>query len=251
MRLLIANANTSLKVTDLVMQVARRYASPENDLVGATGAFGARVIASRAQNAIAEHAAVDLVARHARTCDGVLLAVSYDPGLRALRELLDVPVVAITEASLLAAMMHGTRIGLIVWGQGSLGLYRELIDFYGFGSRICGLRRIDVPAPYDGGRAEALDQAAVVAAQELIETQEADIIVLIGAVLAGRSAILEQHLPVPVVDGIRCAVPMLEAMVRVGARKARVGSYATRGNDECVGLSLDLDGALASAPPYG
>lgn len=100
MRLLIVNANTSQRVTDIVADVAKGLCSPGTELRFATGTFGASVIASRTENAVAAHSTVDLVARHAGGCDGVLIAVSYDSGLRAARELLGVPVVGITEAAL-------------------------------------------------------------------------------------------------------------------------------------------------------
>jgi allantoin racemase len=240
MRLLIINSNTSAAVTDVVAAASQRFASPGTELAFATGSFGAQVIASRTENAIAQHATVDLVAQHAGGCDGVLIAVSYDSGLRAARELLQVPVLAMTEASILAAMTLGSRIGLVVWGQGATELYREVIDSYGVGSRICGARRVNRPMPTDAASRSDLDAALIAAAEDLVEADEAEVIVLVGAVLAGRSCDLEQRLPVPVIDGIRCGVPMLEAMVRIGAKTPARGSYVTPYQRNSRGLSPAL-----------
>jgi len=237
MRLLIVNSNTSQRVTDVVAAAARRFAAPGTELDFATGTFGAGVIASRTENAIAAHATVDLVARHAHSCDGVLIAVSYDSGLRAARELLGVPVMGITEASLLAALTLGTRIGLVVWGRGAVSVYLETIDSYGLGSRICGTRRLDMPFT---GEDAALDDALLGAARDLVSRDDAEVIVLVGAVLAGRSLGIECRLDVPVLDGVRCAMPMLEAMVRIGARPAASGSYAAPGARATDGLSAEL-----------
>ena len=43
-RVLIANPNTSSYVTELLLAVARRWASPSMQLQGATAAFGAAAI---------------------------------------------------------------------------------------------------------------------------------------------------------------------------------------------------------------
>src|SRR5436309_5199695 len=85
MKLLVVNANTSPQITELVVAEARRAAAPGTDIVSATGRFGARIISTRAENAIAQHALVDLVAEHHHGCDAVLIGVSYDTGLAAAR----------------------------------------------------------------------------------------------------------------------------------------------------------------------
>ena len=57
---------------------ARAVAQVSTEIVPVTGNFGARVIATRTELAIAEHATIDLLAEHAPGCDAVLIAVSYD-----------------------------------------------------------------------------------------------------------------------------------------------------------------------------
>jgi len=245
MRLLIINSNTSERVTDMVATAARGLASPTTDLVFATGSFGASVIASRTENAIAGHATVDLVAQHAHDCDGVLVAVSYDSGLRAARELLGLPVLGLTEASLLAALTLGTRVGLVVWGRGAISLYLEIIDSYGLGSRICGARKLDIDVPTGETAENEMNEAILRASNDLIERDNAEVIVLVGAVLSGRSYQLQDRLPVPVLDGVRCAVPMLEAMVRIGAKAPVCGSYSIPAGRETEGLSENLKSKLA------
>src|SRR4051812_47582906 len=131
MRLLVVNANTSESVTEAVAAEARRVAAPGTEILPVTGAFGARVITTRAENAVAEHALLDALARHQGAFDAVLIAVSYDTGLRAARELMPVPVVGMTEAALFAAAMLGGRFGLVTFGKGTLPLYRDTVELHG------------------------------------------------------------------------------------------------------------------------
>ena len=39
----------------------------------------------------------------------------------------------------------------------------------------------------------------------------------VGAVFGGRSLDIERRLPVPVLDGVRCAAPMIEALISIRA----------------------------------
>ena len=84
MRILVLNANTTDFVTQTAANEARRVASPGTEIVPVTADFGAAIVATRSEHAIAEHAAVVLAARHAPGCDAVVIAVSYDTGLKAL-----------------------------------------------------------------------------------------------------------------------------------------------------------------------
>ncbi len=133
MRLLLINANTTEAVTLSCADVARRVASIGTEIVPLTGRFGAAIIESRAENAIAAHALLELVAEHRGKADAALIAVSYDTALLPAREIAGFPVLGITQASLSVACLLGSRIGMVTFG--TPGLYRELAEGYGCESR--------------------------------------------------------------------------------------------------------------------
>ena len=242
MRILVLNANTTAFVTETAAAEGRRVASPGTEIVPVTADFGAAIVATRTEHAIAEHAAVELAARHAAGCDAVVIAVSYDTGLKALREMLPIPVVGMTEAALRTGCMLGGPIGLISFGARVAPIYRELIAGYGLASRIAGSRVLENTSAYKPGDYTALDAELVAAAQDLIGKDGAESIILLGAVMAGASRRIEARVPVPVLDGMRCAIPQAEALVRIGARKPSTGSYAPPGERQVSAL----DPALAA-----
>jgi allantoin racemase len=245
MRILVLNANTTPFVTETAAAEARRIASPGTEIVPATGDFGAAIVGTRTEHAIAEHAALVLAARHAATCDAVVIAVSYDTGLKPMREMLSVPVVGMTEAALYAACMVGGPIGLISFGKRVWQMYRELIEGYGLTSRIAGSRVSDNTTAYKPGDYTALDAELVATAHDLIEKDGAESIVVLGAVMAGAARRIEDRVPVPVIDGMRAAVPMAEALVRMGLRKPTTGSYAPTGRRQTSGIDPALAAMLA------
>ena len=240
MRLLLVNPNTTPAVTAACADVARRVASPGTDVVPLTGEFGARIISSRAENAIAQHALLTLLAKNAAGADAVLLAVSYDTGLLAARELLGIPVVGMTEAAMVAAMLLGTRFGVVTFG--SPDLYRELIRERGFDSRLAGLVSVETAATDAFTKPQAVAERVVAAARKLVEEDRAEAVVLCGAAMAGMAAKLRDEVPVPLVDGIAAGVPLCEMLVRLGTVAPRRGSLVTPTGRETIGL----DPALAA-----
>lgn len=247
MRLLVVNANTSEIVTEKVAAQARASAAPGTEIVAVTGRFGARVIGTRAEHAIGEHSTVSLVAEHAAGCDAVVIAVSYDTGLRAARELLPVPVVGMTEAGLLTACMLGGRIGLVTFGRRVLPLYQELVAAYGLSDRIAGWRTLESTAAYQRGAHDALDAEIVAAARELVERDGAETVLLSGAVMAGVPGRLQAQVPVPLIDGIDCAVRQAELLCHLACPKPRAGSYAAVSARELVGVSTALARSFGGA----
>lgn len=240
MRLLVLNANTSDFVTARVAEHARRCARPGTEIVAAQARFGARVIATRSELAIAEHATLDALATHAGGCDAAVLAVSYDTALLAARELLGIPVTGITESALLTASMLGTRIGVLMLGRRVLPLYQEAARLRGLDGRIAGWRALESDAPYAPGDTAALEHALTQSGLEMVEREGCEVLVLCGAVMAGVPDRIQPALPVPVIEGVSCAVAQAELLVHLGCPRARIGSLAPLPARELVGVSEAL-----------
>ena len=251
MRLLLLNANTSEFVTNKVAAQARVSACAGTEIVAATAGFGARVIGTRTELAIAEHATLDALARLAPGCDAVVLAVSYDTALRAAREMLTVPVVGITEAALLTACMLGTRTGVVMFGRRVLPLYQELAVVHGMATRIAGWRALETSAPYGDGDQTAADQMVVDAALDLVNRDGAEVVVLAGAVMAGVPQRLQVRVPVPLVEGVSCAVAQAEMLVHLACPKPSAGSLAVLPARELVGVSAALQARFGPLAPTG
>jgi len=247
MRILVVNANTSAVVTEKVTSEARASAAADTEIIAVTGTFGARIIGSRSEHAIGEHSTIALVSRHAEDCDAVVIAVSYDTGLRGARELLPVPVVGMTEAGLLTACMLGGRIGVITFGRRVLPLYHELAASYGLAARIAGWRVLESTAAYARGAHAELDREIVAAADDLIRRDYAETIVLTGAVMAGVPRRLQPEVPVPLIDCIACGVRQAELLARLALPKPRTGSYAPPVDRELVDVDPAIGRCFAAA----
>jgi allantoin racemase len=238
MRLLVANANTTQAISELCAAAARAAAAPGTEIVAATPRFGPAVIASRAENAIASHGVLSLLAGHAGSVDAVLLAVSHDTALEAARQLMPCPVVGMTEAACLAACLVGARFGLVTFG--GVETYRERIAQHGLSSRLASLVGVDA-TPQETVRDPEGVARKMQAGIARAVAEGSDAVILGGAALAGMAPRLQAGAPVPLLDGIAAGVKLAEMLVALRLPKPSAGSLQAPSGRESVGL----DDALA------
>lgn len=239
MKLLVINPNLTQAVTDAVAAVARKAAGPGTEIHAVTGTFGPQVIGSRAENAIAHHGILELAAQHHPGCDAVVLGVSLDTALYALRELLPVPVVGMTEAGLLGASLVATRFGVLTYGRRMVPIYEELVRAHGMSQRVASVDCVDLPATATFTDPDAVRRQTLEACARML-ARGAEAVVMAGAAMAGLHDKLQPEVPVPLVDGIACAVPLAEMLVRLKLPKPSAGSLASPGAREVHGLSPAL-----------
>jgi allantoin racemase len=243
MKLLLVNPNTSRGVTDKVVDEARRCAGPGTEIVGVTAGFGVPIVSTAAENAIAAHAALDLVATHREGCDAVIIAMSFDTGAHAARQLFGMPVIGITEAALHTACLAGGRFGLVVPGAVSVPLYRDLIDRSGLRDRMAALEVVGMDSVSSYLDAGGLERALLQAAERLSGRADVDVIVLSGAASAGVARRIQPGLAVPLVDGVAAAVKQAELLVALGlGPRGRLRRLAA--GEPTIGLSAALGKAF-------
>lgn len=73
-------------------------------------------------------------------------------------------------------------------------------------------------------------------ANRAVREDEADVIILAGAPLAGLAAKVKAKIPVPVVDQVAAAVKQAEALVALAPRKATAGTFRRPDPKPTVGL---------------
>jgi allantoin racemase len=229
MRLLLVNPNTSTAITAQLAREARACASAGTEVLEATGAFGAEVIASREAAEVGATAALDAVQRETRHFDAVLLAISLDCGLAALRAHCRVPVVGLSEAALLRALQLTERAALVTLGTSMQPLYADLVAGYGLSERVPWVLATTMTAV----QFRADPQAGLAQLRALIDEVRqagAGAVVLAGAVLAGHAPQLQQGCDVPLIDAIPAAVARAETLAHAlaAARVAATGPAPTR-----------------------
>jgi allantoin racemase len=242
MKLLLANGNTTQAVTDKVVTEAERAASPGTTITGVTATFGVSIVSTDAENVIAGHAVLDTLAAHHTGYDAAILAISYDTALDAARQIMPMPVVGMTEASLHTACLLGRRYGLIGFGQSSRALMIDVVARTGLQNRMAGFEIIQ-PTNTQAFLQEGAQDDAICTAADRLYAAGAEVIVVSGAAMAGVSRRLQPRLQTPVLDGIGCAVRLAETLVHTGL-PARAAPTRLEAGAALTGISADLAARL-------
>ena len=253
MKLLVINPNISEDVTALIEAEARRSASPGTSIVVRTAGHGVEYIETRFESLIAAGAVAEIIAQHTADpspedrIDGIVVAAFGDPGMPALKELTDVPVIGITEAALCAAALQGQRFSIIAISDRIRPWYRDCVEHFGLGGRLASIRSINESLNGIGSVQEDFKETLLALSRQAVSEDGADVVILAGAPLAGLARELRGQIPVPVVDGISAGIKMAEAVVELQSGLHRAGAFAPPPVKARKGLSEHLDAALTAA----
>ena len=240
MKILLLNPNTTRAVTDLLYSAGSRVTSPWTDLVVATAERGVPYIATRAEAQIGGAIALEMLAAAGSSIDAAIIAAFGDPGLFGARELFDIPVVGLAEAAMLTACMLGRRFSIVTFARALAPWYQECVAMHGLESRCAGIRTLDGTFQSIANVQAEKEDMLVTLANRAVEQDDADVVILSGAPLAGMADKVSHRIPVPVIDPIAAAVRQAETLAALKPRKAVAGTFRRPDPKPTIGLAEPL-----------
>ncbi|MEU0070200.1 aspartate/glutamate racemase family protein [Streptomyces sp. NPDC006332] len=233
MRIVVTNCNTTQEMTEEIVRGARAAAGPGTTVTGLTPAWGPESAEGWLDSYLSAAAVIDLLRTYqGPPYDAVVMAGFGEHGREGVRELVDVPVVDITEAAAHLACLLGRRYGVVTTLERSCGQIEDSLELAGVGRNCAavvgtGLSVLDLGDGAGGGRGErAGTEAAFLAAAEQACRAGAEVLVLGCAGMTGLERTVGEKLGIPVVDGVAAAVKLAESLVTLGLTTSRAGSYA-------------------------
>lgn len=140
MRILLINPNSSTAVTAALAEPAKAMLGPQDELLSCHASDGPLVIQTPAQVQQAGEVVLALAKQHGQDCDGLLIGMSLDSGLAALRQQFPgVPVLGMTQAACLHASALGPRFGMLTLGDDMAPLYTQHVQQLGLGAPLLGV----------------------------------------------------------------------------------------------------------------
>ena len=222
MRLLLINPNTSTHITDRLARSARGALHDQRHADrGHGGRRHRRSCATQTTCERADANALALAHRHAAQHDAIVLAISLDRAVVAMRQQLSGPAGRRHDRGRIADRVPARRADRTA-DAGSVGI----APVPGAGGadrcrlargRLCGARgahRRSPQVPTTSFR-EVCDVLA--GACDKMRHAGAQVIVLAGAVLCGYADALQARCALPVLDGVDCAVRQLRVLGRLDA----------------------------------
>lgn len=218
MRILCLNGNTTQAITARVGDEMRLTLGQTATVVDCTPASGPAIIMNRADIGLASNGIFEAAMGHAPV-DAIMLAVSFDTARDQLRQALDIPVIGMTEASVALARMRGSRIGYVSIGTDLTPLYHETLTHCHLQADMAAWEAIHAPSAYNPGDTSEADAITLDACSKLVNAG-ADVIVLLGAVMAGAARRVQVKLSIPVIDGGTAGALVARAAVDLGKQTA-------------------------------
>ena len=240
MRILIVNVNTTASMTETIAEQARSVACPGTEIIGLTPRFGAESVEGNFESYLAAIAVMDRVMSYVGPYDAVIQAGYGEHGREGLQELLDVPVVDITEAAASLAMLLGHKYAVVTTLDRTVPLIEDRLKLAGVHERCASVRASGMSVlelEESPGRAvEAIVEQAI----EAVIRDKAEVICLGCGGMAGLDQLIRDRAGVPVVDGVTAAVALAESLVRLGLKTSKVRTYATPRPKKIVGWPFKL-----------
>ncbi|UBI06974.1 aspartate/glutamate racemase family protein [Corynebacterium falsenii] len=244
----IVNVNTSESMTTTIVDAARAVAAPDTTIVGLTPQRGPVSVETHVEAYLSAVGVIEAVHRYtlesasqgAQTdspataslpVDAWIIAGYGDQGKEALQELVDVPVIDITEAAAVAAMSVGDAYAVVTTLDRTVPMIRVRLSQAGLIDRCVSITGTGLGVLELEEDPQRTRQAIIDAATAALRRTEhpAESICLGCCGMAGQGPELSKELGVPVVDGVAAAVGQAESLVRQGLTTSRIGTFAPRG----------------------
>ncbi len=158
--------------------------------------------------------------------DGVFVNCFGDPGVRAAREYLGVPVFGGFEPPILLALGLADKIGIVTVLKNVVPMIQGNIKKAGWEDRVPSVRVVNIPV-LDLEKADDLVDAIAQEAKNAIEIDGVEAIVLGCTGMAGAAEkihgyLLEAGYDVPVIDPTFAAIKLLEVYGALGLKPSRL-----------------------------
>lgn len=217
-RLYLLNGNSNHALTTHLCALAKAQTMGQLVIEADTVLAAPLTITSRADCTIAAAAILAQVqARFQRKDlprpDGMLLACFGEPGLAALREQLDVPVVGLLESSALTAMQLGRSFSILTAGQSWPAQLAKQLRVSGIADRCCG---IGVLSPESCTSDPKIWRPALqVDLKKLLDHAPSEVVILGGGYWAGRAASLNPPENLRILDSFLASLAQITALMRL------------------------------------
>lgn len=224
-RILVVNPNTTASMTRKVATAARKAAATGTEIVATNPAYGPVSIEGYVDEVYAIPGMLEEIRLHGPTCAGAVIACFDDTGLDAARCIMDGPVVGIGEAAFHCASLIAGRFAVVTTLSRSVPAIEHNLMRYGLANRCSSVRASEVPVlaleePGSGAYAEILRTI-----QDARDVERCDAVVLGCAGMTDLAARLTAEAGLPVIDGVGCAVKLVESLVALGLTTARLNGY--------------------------
>ncbi|MEU2366734.1 aspartate/glutamate racemase family protein [Streptomyces noursei] len=225
MRILVMNPNTTASMTASIRATATAVAAPGTEILATEPLWGPESIEGHFEGYLSAAAVLDRLATLDTPFDALVMAGFGEPGREGAQELLDVPVLDITECAAQMALMLGHSYGIVTTLDRAVPQIRDRLLTAGLLQRCAGVRGTGLGVLELEEDPERTVEVILQTARAVVR-DGAEVICLGCGGMAGLQERVAAELGVPVVDGVAAAVKFAEAVVGLGLTTSAQRSFA-------------------------
>jgi allantoin racemase len=228
MKIMVINPNTSQSMTDHLRQELERIKRPDTELTVVCAERGPETIESAYDEAFAIPPTLERVKKaNQEDYHAIIIACFSDPGLEAAKEISEIPVIGIEEATLHIAAMLGAKFSVLTPRKERIPSKEAHVHMCGLDYFLASVRSLDLSVAETDAYPEKTKKRILEAAQKAADEDGAEVIILGCAGMAGYAKEIERKLRVKVLDPSAVALKVAEAMADLGLTQSKRGLFAS------------------------
>jgi allantoin racemase len=159
-------------------------------------------------------------------CDGVISLCFADPGVKAAREVVDIPVVGAGESSMLFASLLAKSYSVVTVLPNVISMIENVTKSVGVNGKLASIRYVDIPV-LELVDKEKMENALFEEMVKAIEMDKAHALILgctgmMGVTEALQNRLKEQGYDVPVIDPSFASAKTLESLISMKVKQSRL-----------------------------
>ena len=211
MRILIVNPNTSQATNTRIRSVAAPMVREFDELEVLSAPSGIELIETVDQSIETESAVLSVVDERHAEVDAIIIAAFSDPALKEARQAASCPVFGICESAMKTAARMVERFAIVTLGAALRSAIEANAAAYGFAGHLTGVHILPWTVTTVSADPPTFRRAFAEACTRAVAEDGAEAVIIGGGPLSGIADAIAEELPVPAMDGVRCAVEMAVA----------------------------------------
>lgn len=224
-KILCINPNTSYSMTEDIKLSGESVKLPDTEITYCNPDEGPASIETYLDEFLVAIGVLKIIAKEQDNYDGFIIACGDDPGLFAAREVTDKPVVTIGQSPMLIAPLLGRKFTILGTWKGDGPRSVDKVAKYGLSEMLASvIPSGETVLGSHCDHAGLIDRLEVLG-RKAIEEDGAEVLITTCAGMAGVHKELSRRLGVPCLEGVSCAVKLVEILIDLGLHTTRVGQY--------------------------
>lgn len=228
-KILIINPNTSPEMTNDIRSTIEHIKDENIDTVTICPDFGSPSLEYFYDYNLASFAVIRLLNKLNKSgqhFDGILISCFGDPGLYAIKEISNVPVIGIAEASMAVSLLMGQKFSLLVASKKAVPMMKDMVNQYGLTSRLASIESMNANVlDVEQDKQKFINKSILIGEKAI--AKGAEVLILGCAGMTNMQTKIKEALNIPVIDPVVYGYKTLEMMVENNFPISKIGLYKT------------------------